>query len=175
MASSSETFKPERIRHLEVDYERTDLSHRAVFAFLLLLVVAFLPLHLAIWAIFKDLGKSEYAGHQTTNPIATSNEQLKEIGGDPALSFPMPRLQPNPIADLNKFRIAEEQELNSYGWVDRNAARIHIPIDQAIDLMSNNWQQQQSLVTGGQAATASTAPEEAKRPGTDIREGNYGW
>jgi len=47
---------------------------------------------------------------------------------------PAPRLQTNPRRDLLEMRAEEDAQLRSYGWVDRDAGRIHIPIDRAIAL-----------------------------------------
>lgn len=180
MANDSETIE-QRVRHPEVAYDHRDLSHRSVFAFLVSLAVILFIVQLAMWAIFRYLGGDQYAGHQTTNPIMTSTEQLQEIGGDPAVSFPMPRLQPNPVADLNKFRIAEEEKLNSYGWVNRKTGKIHIPIEQAIDILGASWpqgQQQQPAVAGQKlppTTNSRAGAVQAMRPMIDDRKGNYGW
>ena len=139
---------PVGVRHPDVNYERRDLDHRTVILFLVALGVAGLLIHLIVWGAFEEWGKAQFVSHQTTNPIMTSNEQLEEIGGDPALTFPGPRIQPNPVADVNKFRIYEEDRLNSYGWVDPGAGKIRIPIERAIDILGTSWQQQQSLVAG---------------------------
>jgi hypothetical protein len=127
------------VRHPKVAYEHSDLEPRLVLSFLVVLGCAGLVIHVVLWGAFRTLGAAQYIGHQTTNPIMTSNEQLREVGGDPALTFPMPRLQPDPQADLNKFRLREEEQLNSYGWVDQNAGKIRIPIEKAIDIMANTW------------------------------------
>jgi len=152
-ASNSEYLD---IRHKDVAYERRDLSHHVVFGFLAALACGGLMIHLFLWGAFRELGKSQFVSHQTTNPIGTSNEQLQEVGGDPALSFPMPRLQPNPVADLNKFRLREEQRLNSYGWVDPQAGRVHIPIEQAMDIMASTWPKQQESATDEGQVTPDT-------------------
>jgi hypothetical protein len=132
------------VRHPEVSFEAGDMSHGSVFAFLLTLACGLLMVHIAVWSIFHYLGKPQVADHQTTNPIMTSNEQLQEIGGDPALAYPKPTLQPNPVADLNKFRAAEEEQLTTYGWVDPSAQKIRIPIERAIDTLSASWPNQQA-------------------------------
>jgi hypothetical protein len=179
MASNSRTFDPESIRNEDVSYEPRDLSHRAVFAFLLILGCGGVVILLAMWGVFRYLGGSQYAGHQTTNPIMTSNEELKEIGGDPALSFPMPRLQPNDIADLNKFRVSEEEQLNSYGWVDQSQQKIHIPIERAIEMLGSAWPQQQETLPAGAAGQETGAQvkgnHQAGKVMRDERQGNYGW
>ena len=47
---------------------------------------------------------------------------------------PEPRLQTNPREDLRELRDAEQDTLTTYGWVDRNAGIVRIPIDEAITL-----------------------------------------
>jgi len=44
----------------------------------------------------------------------------------------VPALQIDPSADLAAHRDAEQRVLTSYGWVDRNTGRVHIPIDRAM-------------------------------------------
>jgi hypothetical protein len=48
---------------------------------------------------------------------------------------PEPRLQVTPAHDLDGIRAAEIERLSSYGWVDRKAGIVHIPIDRAIELI----------------------------------------
>src|SRR5262249_36178400 len=47
---------------------------------------------------------------------------------------PEPRLQRFPREDISNFRRGEEELLNSYGWVNKGAQTVHIPIDQAMKL-----------------------------------------
>jgi hypothetical protein len=47
-----------------------------------------------------------------------------------------PRLQTNPPLDLAAKRQAEDAILNSYGWVDRRAGTVHIPIDRAMQVIA---------------------------------------
>jgi len=46
---------------------------------------------------------------------------------------PEPRLQVNGYQDLVKYENQQQAILKSYGWVDRGAGVVHIPIDQAMD------------------------------------------
>ena len=62
--------------------------------------------------------------------------------GPPASPFadartlpPQPRLQVEPRLDLDQLRVLEEAKLHSYGWVDRNAGVVRIPIERAMDLV----------------------------------------
>ena len=150
-----------RLRHPDVAFERADMSHGTVFSFLLTLACGLLFVHIALWGVFHYLGKPLIANHQTTNAIMTSNEELKDIGGDPALTFPKPTLQPNDVADLNKFRAAEEEQLTTYGWVDPGAQKIRIPIERAIDALSASWPNQQNAQASSASEGASAAPAQA--------------
>ena len=141
------------VRHPDVASDPRDLNHRVVFLFLGSLALSVFIIGVILWGAFRLWGKDEFVSHQSTNPIMTSNEQLKEVGGDPAVSFPAPHVQPNPVADLNKFRVREEQQLSTYGWVDPSARKIRIPITRAIDILGDSWSQEQSLVTGGTSAS----------------------
>jgi hypothetical protein len=47
---------------------------------------------------------------------------------------PEPVIQANPAQDLILFRKAEDQKLNTYGWVDRSAGIVHIPVSLALKL-----------------------------------------
>ena len=49
---------------------------------------------------------------------------------------PEPRLQVSPARDLQEMRAREDEVLHSYGWVDRQAGIVRIPIDRAIDLLA---------------------------------------
>jgi hypothetical protein len=46
---------------------------------------------------------------------------------------PNPLLQARPMRDMHEFRQAEQQALNGYGWSDRAAGRVRIPIEEAMD------------------------------------------
>ena len=48
--------------------------------------------------------------------------------------FPHPQLQTNPPKDLHDYLQAKNQELTTYGWVDRKDGVVRIPIEQAMDL-----------------------------------------
>ncbi|HLK62786.1 MAG TPA: hypothetical protein VKU19_05075 [Bryobacteraceae bacterium] len=48
---------------------------------------------------------------------------------------PKPRLEQTPITDLQAFRMAEDRDLSSYGWVDQQKGIVHVPIDRAIDML----------------------------------------
>jgi hypothetical protein len=49
---------------------------------------------------------------------------------------PEPRLQVSPKHDMQAVRAAEMALLHSYGWVNRAAGIVRIPIERAIDLLA---------------------------------------
>ncbi len=49
---------------------------------------------------------------------------------------PEPRLQVHPVKDLRELSEAESSILDHYGWVDRSAGVVRIPIARAIDLLA---------------------------------------
>jgi hypothetical protein len=124
------------MRNPEVAYDATDLSARGVFAFLIFLAVGGTLLALALWGVYKYIANVKSVASLDQAPLSTPARELAPIGGNPALNFPAPRLQPDPVADMNAFRAREEQILNSYGWVDEANGKVHIPIERAMDLVS---------------------------------------
>ena len=48
---------------------------------------------------------------------------------------PAPRLQHDPRGDLAALRAREETLLRTYGWVDRQAGRVRIPVERAMALL----------------------------------------
>ena len=49
---------------------------------------------------------------------------------------PEPRLQVSPQQAMREMRAAEMAHLHSYGWVDREAGIVRIPIERAIELLA---------------------------------------
>ena len=49
---------------------------------------------------------------------------------------PPPRLQNYPFYDLKAFRSEENRVLDHYGWVDKNAGVVRIPVERAIDVLA---------------------------------------
>ncbi len=47
---------------------------------------------------------------------------------------PAPRLQTDPNRDLAAWRLEEDAQLTSYGWINRGAGVIRIPITRAMEL-----------------------------------------
>ena len=96
---------------------------RAVLGFGAGLVVTALVLHALVWLLFAYFDRREATRVAPAYPLA--------IGREDRLP-PEPRLQPNPRGDLQALRAQEEALLTTYGWVDRPAGVVRIPIEEAI-------------------------------------------
>ena len=73
--------------------------------------------------------------------LATRAERLEPVPPSfaPAAEHPPPpepRLQTAPADDLRKLRAAEHTRLTTYGWVDRKAGVVRIPIERAKELVA---------------------------------------
>jgi hypothetical protein len=66
------------------------------------------------------------------HPSASAPSRITAPGTLPS----QPRLQTNPAYDLQQLREVENAKLSSYGWVDKSARIVRIPIDRAIALMA---------------------------------------
>lgn len=51
---------------------------------------------------------------------------------EPLPTYPAPRLEPSPRADMQSFHAQEMQRLNGTGWVDKAHGIVHIPIADAM-------------------------------------------
>jgi hypothetical protein len=127
-------LEPE-VRNPEVAYDPTDLSARGVVLFLVFLAIGGILITAVTWGLYKYIAVA-VGPNPVAGPIGASRQRLIREGADPASKFPAPRLQADPVADMNRFREREEQILNSYGWVEEADGRVHIPIERAIDLLA---------------------------------------
>ena len=107
------------------DHERRDVDVPSLFtiAFLLLLVCIVVLIVVTLMMHYFKVHEPAVTAGQANIPVTRSRE------------FPQPRLIVKPGATLADLRAAENAELNSYGWVDRNAGIAHIPIDRAMQLL----------------------------------------
>ncbi len=105
-------------------YERRDLSPRVIGLFLVGLVIATGLTFMAMWGLFDYYAAWQASAYRPPSPLA----DVRQIP-------PEPRLQVSGAADLAAFRAKEKAELNSYGWVDRKAGIVRIPIQRAMDLL----------------------------------------
>ncbi|MGD9764431.1 MAG: hypothetical protein AB7V27_12005 [Candidatus Binatia bacterium] len=111
----------------EHTHERRDIYLKPVvwagFALLIILLMTFA----LMFGLFERLALYEARSSPPANPLAAVEGRRMP---------PQPRLQAHPLRDLHDLRAAEEETLNSYGWVDKDAGVVRIPIARAIDLLA---------------------------------------
>jgi len=54
------------------------------------------------------------------------------LAGTAAPQPPEPRLQNHPVRDLDEMRAEEDRQLAAWGWVDREAGIVRMPIEDAM-------------------------------------------
>ncbi len=103
----------EKIALPRARHEARDIGGRFIIVAFLLLVGSLGVMGLLGWVLF---------------PRAASDKVI----ADPLPPFPAPQLQPDPHQDWERFHAAELQRLNGYGWVNKSAGIVHIPIATAM-------------------------------------------
>lgn len=108
-----------------VQHETSDVNVRGVLAFCGALLAAGIVIHAAVWLLFLVFNAREARQPAPEFPLAVEHENRLP---------PEPRLQTNPRQDLRDLRAQEDAVLNSYGWVDKNAGLVRVPIERAMEL-----------------------------------------
>jgi hypothetical protein len=106
-------------------YEHTDASVRIVVKFFLWLALAAAIIHFGLALLFNLFAEQRVERGEPRFPLAVRDEPRQP---------PEPRLQRFPREDILNFRLGEEAVLHNYGWVDRSAGTVHIPIQEAMRL-----------------------------------------
>ncbi len=128
-------------------YEKRDASVSSALQFgFWLAVVIVVTLVLMAWA-FNYFSKIAPLG-QPAAPSAVVNPTLRQLP-------PSPMVQAQPHEDLVDYCQQQESEVNTYGWVDRQAGIVRVPISRAMDMV---------LAQGLPTRPASEAPKGAAAP-----------
>ena len=107
-------------------HETSDIDIRGVLTFGGGLLGAAIVISFLVWLLFVYLSGREAVRTTPRFPLATTQEQRLP---------PEPRLQTNPRQDLNDLRTQEDVVLGNYGWMDKTAGTVRIPIEEAMRLV----------------------------------------
>ncbi len=119
------------------EFERQDLSAKGVFSFLVGLAIIGVIAHFILTGMYAYLGRYEREHQPPQNPLVKITEaDTRLVSAEDVKKFPLPQLEVNERGQLNDRRLAEEKELNSYGWVDEKAGVVRIPIERAMQLVA---------------------------------------
>jgi hypothetical protein len=105
-------------------HETRDINLGAVTWTVIGLVISAIAMYVTVGGLF-NLFKRQYPSTSAPSRITTPGRLPSQ-----------PRLQTNPAYDLQQFREVESAKLNSYGWIDKSAGVLRIPIDRAMDLLA---------------------------------------
>jgi hypothetical protein len=112
-------------------YEISDAHTRPIWITAGTIILSVAAIFVGITLMFVALHRHDIAdqlrsrAQRVTNAVAETRPQ-----------YPEPRLQVAPQVDLAALRTRENTELTTYGWIDRGAGVVRIPIDRAIDLLA---------------------------------------
>jgi hypothetical protein len=122
-------------------YDDREIDVRSIVRLTLGLAVVVVATLGVAWFITSELTSEDQREHPAPLPIAA---------GAPTVPAE-PRLQPAPPIDLATLRAEENRALGTYHWIDKPGGPVGIPIDRAIDLVS-----QRGLAARTEAFPAST-------------------
>jgi hypothetical protein len=133
-------YRDDDLFNPETHHEESDVPTSPLFKFIVFFVIFAAVSHVVLWFFYKALVKGErnIAGEPMTALQRPANADVPQ--NQPLLQ-PFPKVDPKgapiaphtdtPVADLVHMRANEEQQLHSYGWVDKQKGIVRIPIEAA--------------------------------------------
>ena len=103
---------------------------------------------------------SDLNAQQTpVNPlVANAPADTRRVPKDyPQNTFPSPKLEENERGQLDGVRLEEEQKLSTYDYVDQKSGVIRIPIDRAMELITQRGLPVRPKGTSAQASAAKSS------------------
>jgi len=121
--------------------EGDGISYIGIVWFVIILTVVTVICQVLMWVLLRAFQYQGVAG--TVSPVAAvvTERQTAEGRIYPDVSAvgltdgPQPKLLVNEPANLEAFRAREHEALTTYGWVDRNAGVVRIPVERAKELV----------------------------------------
>jgi hypothetical protein len=149
---------PETPRNPDVSYERSDAAFKGVLigGGVLVVVAVFFQV-LVAWLYGYYQRKEEKAKPPLSPLTAEERRQLPrdidEIGQPwDKEKVGEPRLQVEPVYDMDEMRKEEDRALASYGWANKESGLVRVPIEQAMGWLAD--------------------PKKAKKLGIEVRPQN---
>ena len=158
-------------------HEESDINAKGVLGFLAFLAIMAAVIHVVVWGLMIGFDRLEDRYDPQPNPMLQAsqtapkaNAQTSEGAPDVqkkiqklVTTFPEPRLQTDDTRDMDVFRRSEEKMLHSYSKVDASGQTVRIPIERAMELIS-----QRGLPDfGGASSTKVSVGQAMAQPGQD--------
>ncbi len=110
----------------EAGHETSDVSIGAIVKFGIGLAVTALVIHVAMWGLFRVLHERGEKRDRPLPPLVAA--ALRRTP-------PEPRLEPDALLPRRRMQAKEKAALKSYGWVDRDAGIVRVPIERAMEIL----------------------------------------
>jgi hypothetical protein len=108
-----------------VGHETRDVSMPPIVLTSFILLAVVLLSFVTMWWLLTFLTTQEI---EKQGPI--SKIQIESRREEP----PQPHLQTHPLRDMQDLRAAENEILENYGWIDKGAGVVRLPIQRALEL-----------------------------------------
>jgi hypothetical protein len=133
-------------------YEHTDANVWIIVKFLFWLAISAVVVHFGLGLLYALLiDRAMERGEQQYPLTAGQEERLP----------PTPRLQQFPRNELYDFRAGEETFLQGYGWMNKEAGTVHIPIEEAMRLTVERGLPSRAPADGLQPETPGMMPSDS--------------
>jgi len=110
--------------HTSIGHETRDADVRAIVIAAMAFAVG---IAFTLWLVLEMF---RFLNHHRA--VVTPSNPLAETGQQ---QFPpQPRIEEHPAIEVEQLRKQEEIILSTYGWTDKKAGVVRIPIDRAIEL-----------------------------------------
>src|SRR5271154_1737360 len=154
----------------ETEYEHEDLGSRGIFVFLTALAVSGIIIYFIIVAMYAFLDKYEKSQMTMASPLVTTPGSIARIVTQDDMDKTSkdtgaPMLDTDERVQFRDFLLNQENQLNSYGWVDEKAGVAHIPIQNAMDLIAQRGLPVYSPGSADAGATAASKASTSKSSG----------
>src|SRR5216684_5977300 len=151
----------------EMDFEREDLAPKPILIFLGALAVGCVLVYFILRGMYSYLDSYENHHQPVQSPLVQQTTvDTRSVSPGDVTKFPQPRLEGDERREINDFREHEEQTLNSYGWVDQQAGVVRIPIDRAMQLLTQRGLPTRPQAGTGPSSEVKTGKEGARRSDT---------
>jgi hypothetical protein len=121
--------KPQATHGVATGHESKDISMKWIVRSAAVLLASAVIVHAGVWWLDRALGRARQPA-----AVARAPEEGGRLNAEWA-RFAEPHLQISPRLDLAGLSARENAELHSYGWVNRDAGVVHIPIERAMELL----------------------------------------
>ncbi len=117
---------PPRTRAAHTAHETRDANAKFILGIVALLFLSGVAMHFVLGGLLS------YFNHKSA---PTDAWRPPQTAARSSWKPPLPRLQVSPPADLQAFQAREAEQLTNYGWVDRTAGIVRVPVERAMELV----------------------------------------